>query len=120
MPRHCRRFRFCAGSRVSLPAIVGLTPTPHRYSRPGIHLYGLLVQSICPVHLYQAPRDEKPHAAHIGGSRSLDDASHCTTLRFRTSLRNINSAATERFIEDYKAQLKSSALESAPRPVTFD
>lgn len=51
----------------SLPAIAGLTPIHHRDSRPGIHLSGLIVQSICPLYLHQAPRDEKSYAAHFSG-----------------------------------------------------
>jgi hypothetical protein len=82
----------------SLPAIAGLTPIHHSDSRPGNQLSGLLVQPICLLHLHQAPWDEKPYAAHISGSRRIDDASHSTSLAFRTSLRNIGFAAMVRFI----------------------
>jgi hypothetical protein len=39
-----------------------------------VRLPGLLIQSICLLHLHQAPQDEKPYAAHISDLRRLDYA----------------------------------------------
>jgi hypothetical protein len=102
----------------SLPAIAGIAPTHHRDSRPGIHPSGLLVPSIGLQHLHRAPLDEEPYAAHFSRSLPIDAASHSISLPFRTSLRNIHSAAMERFIAEHIAQLKSFALETTFRSVT--
>jgi hypothetical protein len=104
----------------SLPAMAGITPTHHRDFRPGIHPSGLLVPSICLLHLHRTPPDEKPYATHFSGSLRIDAAAHSTSLPFRTSLRNIHFAAMDRFIEEHIAQLKSFALETTLRPVPFD
>jgi hypothetical protein len=102
----------------SLPAITGIALTHHRDFRPGIHPSGLLVPSICLLH--RALLDEKPNAAHFSGSLRIDAASHSTSLPYRTSLRNIPSAAMEGFIDEHIAQLRSFALETTLQLVTFD
>lgn len=104
----------------SLHAIAAITPTHYRDFRPGIHPSGLLVPSNCLLHLHRTPPDEKPYATHFSGSLRIEGASHSTSLPFWTSLWNIHSAAIEHFIEEHIAQLKSFALETTLRPVTFD
>jgi hypothetical protein len=43
----------------SLPAIAGMTPIHHRAVLRDIHTFGLIVPSICLLHLHESPRDEK-------------------------------------------------------------
>jgi hypothetical protein len=104
----------------SLPAIADIALTHYRDFRPGIHPSGLLVPSNCLLHLHRTPPDEKPYATHFSGSLRIDAASHSTSLPFRTLLRSIHSAAMERFIDEHIDQLKSFALETTLRLVTFD